>query len=93
VKTITERGDDPEISASAPHRPEQINILGVARRNRTAVRHDDIGPDEIVAGRPIKAHQPAITAAQGQSGNADLGIRTAGNRQTRGLGRAVELGP
>src|SRR5262245_53489322 len=41
----------------------------------------------------MNTHQPTIAAAQRQSGNADLGIRPAGNRQTEGLSCAVEFAP
>src|SRR5262245_8837333 len=41
----------------------------------------------------MNTHQPTIAAAQRQSGNADLGIRPAGNRQTKGLSCAVEFAP
>jgi hypothetical protein len=41
----------------------------------------------------MNAHEPTIAAAQGQSGNANLRIRPAGNRQTRGLRRPVEFVP
>src|SRR5262249_12030290 len=41
----------------------------------------------------MNTHEPAIAAAQCQSGNADLGIRPTGNRQTEGLRCAVELAP
>src|SRR6516165_8991488 len=41
----------------------------------------------------MNPHEPTVAAAQRQSGNADLGIRPAGNRQTEGLSCAVELAP
>src|SRR5262249_1874388 len=41
----------------------------------------------------MNTHEPAIAAAQRQSGNADLGIRPTGNRQTEGLSCAVEFAP
>jgi hypothetical protein len=41
----------------------------------------------------MNTHEPTIAAAQRQSGNADLGIRSAGNRQTEGLSCAVEFAP
>src|SRR5215475_9387905 len=41
----------------------------------------------------MNPHEPTIAAAQRQSGNADLGIRPAGNRQTEGLSCAVEFSP
>src|SRR5262245_18125365 len=41
----------------------------------------------------MNSHEPTIAAAQRQSGNADLGIRPAGNRQTEGLSCAVEFAP
>jgi len=93
MKPIAERGYDPEIPAAAAQRPQQIGVLGFARRYQPAVSHDDFGGEQIVASRPVKAHQPAITAAQGQSGNADLRISPTGNRQARSLGRAIELAP
>src|SRR5215472_4797189 len=93
MKPIVERSYDPEIPAAAAQRPQQIGVLGFARRYQPAVSHDDFGGEQIVASRPVKAHQPAITAAQGQSGNADLRISPTGNRQARSLGRAIELAP
>jgi len=41
----------------------------------------------------VNAHQPTIAAAQRKSGNADLRICPAGNRQTEGLRCAVEFAP
>src|SRR5262245_40565848 len=41
----------------------------------------------------MNTHQPTIAAAQRKSGNADLGIRPARNRQTEGLSCAVEFAP
>src|SRR5215470_693834 len=41
----------------------------------------------------MNSHEPAVAASQRQSGNADLGIRPAGNRQTEGLSCAVEFAP
>jgi hypothetical protein len=41
----------------------------------------------------MNPHEPTITAAQRKSGNADLRIRPAGNRQTKGLSCAVEFAP
>src|SRR5215475_5459261 len=41
----------------------------------------------------MNSHEPPIAAAQRQSGNADLGIRPAWNRQTKGLSCAVEFAP
>ena len=41
----------------------------------------------------MNAHEPTIAAAQRKSGDADLGIRPAGNRQTEGLRCAVEFAP
>ena len=41
----------------------------------------------------MNTHEPTIAAAQGQSGNANLRIRPAGNRQTKGLRCAVEFAP
>src|SRR5215469_2441167 len=39
----------------------------------------------------MNTHQPTIAAAQRKSGDADLGIRPAGNCQTKGLSCAVEF--
>src|SRR5262245_25791200 len=41
----------------------------------------------------MNPHEPTLAAAQRQSGNADLGIRPAGYRQTGGLSCAVEFAP
>src|SRR6516164_1320974 len=41
----------------------------------------------------MKAHQPAITASQRQSRNANFRIGAAGNRQTEGLCRPIEIAP
>src|SRR5262249_21748893 len=62
-------------------------------RNRWAARRDYVGRQKIVARRPIKTHQPAVPAAQRKSGNSDLRVRAARNRQANGLGCPVELGP
>jgi len=74
VQPIAERSNDSEVSSAAAQCPEEIWIVRGARAHYSSIRHYDLGGEEIVAGRAIKAHQPAVAAAECQAGNADFGI-------------------
>src|SRR5262249_3370909 len=93
VQPIAERRHNPKIPPAAPQRPKQVRILIAIRCDRAAVRHYDICGQEIVTSCSMNTHEPTIAAAQRKSGNANLGICPAGNRQTEGLSCAVEFAP
>ena len=78
VSPIGERGDDAEIAAAAPERPEQVGILGRADRHQLAAGGNHFKGHDIVAGRPVATHQPADAAPQGQPG--DPGFRDNAKR-------------
>src|SRR5262249_21983628 len=85
VQPIAERRHNSKIPPAALQPPKQVGILIAIRCDRAAVCHHDICGQEIVTGCSVNPHEPTISAAQRKSGNADLGICPAANRQTAGL--------
>jgi hypothetical protein len=68
-------------------------MLGGARRHQFAVGVHGIDRHNVVAGGTERAHQPAVAAGQGQTGDADLGIGAARNSKTECLRRMVHVAP
>ena len=65
-----ESGDHPEVAAAAPQRPEQVRVLVGRGLDDLAAGQHDLQRDELIAGQPVLAGEPADPAAQGQTGNA-----------------------
>ncbi len=93
VEPEVEGGDDPEVAAAAPDRPEQVGVLVVRGHHLASVGRHDLGTEEVVAGEPELALQPAAPASQGQSSDPRLGHPAAGDGQPVRLGGRVELTP
>ena len=60
---------------------------------KAAVRGQHLGEDEVVAGQPVLARQPADPAAERQAGDAGGRHDAAGRGEAMALGRGVEGAP
>ena len=86
VRPEGEAGDDPEVAAAAPERPEEVRVLVGAGADDAAVGGDELEAADVVAGEPVLAHEPADAAAERQPG--DAGLRDDADRHRE----AVEMG-
>src|SRR5262245_29897468 len=86
-----ERGDDPEVAASAPETPEQVGVLLLARHHELAVGGDHVARAQVVDRQPELAHQVADAATQGQSGDAGVADDPAGDGEPEDLALAVDV--
>src|SRR6266498_3402619 len=62
--TSAARSDHAEVAAAAAERPEELLVLALARRQQPAVRRDDVGRDEVVAGEPVLRRDPPVAAGR-----------------------------
>ncbi len=72
-------------------RPEQVGVVLRAGRVNGAVGGDDLDLGEAVAGEPVRAHEHAHPAAEGESGDADRRAGAAGQGTPRGADAVVDL--
>ena len=73
--------------------PEQLGVLVVARVHQAPVGGDDVGGDEVVAGQPVLAHEPADAAAEREPGDPGRRDEPAGHGEPEGLRLVVEVAP
>ena len=88
-----ERGDHAEVPASAAQRPEQLGVLGRARRGERSVSGHQLRREQVVAREPVLAREPADPAAEREAADAGRRDQPAGRAQAVGLRRGVHLGP
>jgi hypothetical protein len=93
VQPVGEGGDDAEVASPAAQRPQEVRMVGAARLDYPAICGDDLGLDEVIAGKARQPVQPADPAAEGEAGDAGRPDHAAGRRQAMALGRGVELFP
>jgi hypothetical protein len=93
VQAELEPGHDAEVSAAATQAPQQLRVALLPDRDDRAVRRDQFGGDEAVAGQPERPGKPADTTAEGQSGDARVGHLTARQGELVLLGHRVEFTP
>jgi hypothetical protein len=67
VEPELELGDDAEVPAAAPQRPEEVVVLRLAGTKRAAVRGHDLGRHEVVAGETDAAGEIADPATERQA--------------------------
>ncbi|MCY1544218.1 hypothetical protein D9M68_800820 [compost metagenome] len=86
-----EAGDDPEIAAATPERPEEVRVLGGAGGPERAIGQHDICRDKIVYGQATLPCQIAGAAAKRQP--ADPGGRddAEGHGEAKGMCRMVDV--
>jgi hypothetical protein len=90
VEPVLERRDDAEVPAAAPQRPEQVLVLAVARSHSAPVGGDDLGGDEVVAGKAEAAGQVAHSAAECEPADARRRDHPGGRREPVLVRRVVE---
>src|SRR5215831_3810049 len=93
MELVLKGGDHAEVTAAAPDAPEEVRVLAGADVAELAISGDDIGGNEVVTGQTVPARQPADAAAQGEAGDAGVGVGAAGGGQAKGLGLVVEFPP
>ena len=87
-----ELGDDAEVAAAAPDRPEQVGVLRRRRRARTSpsavtTRADD----QVVDRQPAHAGSASPSRPQGQAAHAGVADQPGRDREAVGLGGGVEV--
>ena len=90
MEAVLEGGDDTEVAAPAPQRPEQIVVLLLAGDDDLAVGGDHLGRLQVVARQPVLAGQVPDAAAQREAGDPRRADDAARRRQTIHVGRLVE---
>src|SRR6185295_104389 len=93
MELVLKGGDHAEVAAAAPNTPEEVRMLTGVDVAELAVGGDDIGGDEVIAGQAVPARQPADAATQGETGDARVGVGTAGSGQAESLRLVVEFTP
>ena len=93
MRPEAERGDDAEVAAAAPQRPEQLRVLLGARARLRAVGEDDVGLDQVVDREPVLAREVADAAPQGEAADAGGADDPRGRGQTVLVRRGVDLRP
>ena len=67
IKLELEIGDDAEVPAAAPHAPEKVGVMFLARLDELAVGGDQVYGQQLIDGEAVLAHDPADAAAQGKA--------------------------
>ena len=93
MEPVLERGDYPEVRAGAPHAPEEIRVLVLARGEDTSVRGDDLDGEQVVGREAVSTHQVAEAATERVTGDAGRGHRPAGDGEAVKLGLPIQLSP
>ncbi len=91
MQLIFERGHDAEVAATAPQAPEQIRILLCADLQDLAVRGHELERCDVVAGETELAHQPSLTAAKSEPGDAGVGSGAQRGGQSGRLVLGIQL--
>src|SRR6266566_765094 len=84
---------DPEVTATAADRPEEVLVLLLAREQELSVRRDNVGRDQVVARKPVVAGEIANPSAQGEAADARGGDDASRARQAERVGRGVVVAP
>ena len=91
VQPELELGHDAEVAARAPHPPEEIGVLVLARLDQLAVGGDDIDGEQLIDRQAPLAHQPADAAAERQARHTGVRDDPGRHGQPEGLGLAIEI--
>src|SRR5579863_6467821 len=81
MEPILERGSDPEVSATAAYRPEQIRLIVLAEAPYLAVRGHELDVEQIVAGQTEAPCQPAEATAEREPRDSGVGDLPERGRQ------------
>jgi hypothetical protein len=93
MQSEPERGDHPEVAATASQRPEQIGVFVGGRPDDAALGGDHLGGQQVVDGQPVSAHEEADAAAEGEAGDAGVAHDAAGGGQAVRLRLVVDIAP
>jgi hypothetical protein len=93
VSAVLERGDDSEIAATTAQCPEQVAVVGLTRNDELAVGGDDVGREEAVAGHPVGAAEPSLTASERETTDARGGDDPARRGKTEYLRLTIKVAP
>jgi hypothetical protein len=86
IELELERGDEGEVPAAAPQRPEQIRLVVLIDAQLLPGRGDDLDRGDAVGLEPLVAGLPADSPAQRVAGDVDLRRGTVQRREPE-LGR------
>src|SRR5438132_1122347 len=67
-------------------------LVGVGHQALALSGHD-VNREEVIAGQPVLAHQPALSATERQAGDTSARNRATCNSQSESLGLVIELAP
>jgi DNA-binding transcriptional LysR family regulator len=87
-----EGGDHAEVATAAVQRPEEVGMLGLARRDLPAVGGHQLDRDQIVGSQPMGPGQPADASAEGEPRDAGAGHHPHRHDEPVRLGRRVDVG-
>jgi hypothetical protein len=93
VQGELELGHDAEISTAPAKRPEQLRVPILAGDHDAAIRGDDHGPHQVVAGQAGRSHEESQAARQREPTDAGVAERAAGRGQALRGRRAVHVLP
>ena len=91
IEPVLEAGDDAEVPAAAPNRPEQVGVLGLAGDPQAPVGGHDLDRDACIDRQAVLADEPADPATEGQPGDADRAGVAERRGQAMRCGRLGEL--
>jgi len=84
VHPVGELGDDAEVAAPTPQRPEEVGLVVGIGDDPTAVGEDNFRGEEVVQGQAESPGQRAVASAQGETGHADGPDRAGDWREAEG---------
>jgi hypothetical protein len=84
---------DAEVAAPAAQPPQQLGVAAGARPDHAAVRGDELGGDQVVAGETELCGEMADAAAEGEPGDARRAHHAAGGHEAGRLSGGVEVQP
>src|SRR5680860_508036 len=93
MESKLEAGDDAEVAAPAPQRPEEVLILRVTGRDLATVGEYDIGGEQVVDRQPVPARQVADSAAEGEAAYAGRRDDPTRSGKAERVGGVVDVTP
>ena len=77
MQLVLERGNDAEITPTAPKAPQQVGVLVGVGGEHTAIGGDHVGRDQVVATEAVVTGQPSDAASQRKTGDAGVRVGTS----------------
>ena len=93
VKPVVEAGDDAEVAAAAPDRPEEVRVALGVDLEHAAVGGHDLGTEQVVDRQTVLAHEVADAAAERESPDPDRSRVTEADGETVRCGSAGDRLP